>query len=406
MTFYVGSEVAPLRSVILHRPGEEMLRLTPANRNTLLFDDIPWLSRAQEEHDVFADTLRNRGVEVLYFTDLLSETLDIEEARRDLVTTTFSASEWGVTLADALTEYALGLPSEELTKILVGGLTKKEVLDRVNPPGSAYLSAHSTDDVLIYPLINHLFTRDTSAWVYDGVAVNTMQMPARKRESIHFSSIYRHHPRFKDAGFKFWNDISSKEKAPVEGGDTLVIGNGTVLIGMSERTTAQGVEILAQRLFEAGSAERVIALCMPHERAMMHLDTVMTMLDVDTFTAYQQLGNLASLEITPGAGGQLKIAEHDADEMWNVIAKSLGLSSVRVLITPQSSLDAEREQWDDGCNFLTVAPGVVVGYDRNTATNAYLSDNGIEVLSVPGAELGRGRGGPRCMSCPVKRDTL
>lgn len=407
MTYRVESEVGKLHQLIIHRPGQELARLTPTNKDQLLFDDIVWLKEAQREHDQFAEVLRNEGVEVLYFQDLLAETLDIPEARAHVLDHVFDERRYGLSATDALRNYADRLESEKLADLLVGGITKQELFKEVGDPKSVVFDMMGPDDFALTPLPNHLFTRDTSCWVYDGVAVNSMRMDARQRETVNYEAIYKWHPKFANEEFNRWSLGNDEGPASIEGGDVLVIGKGAVLVGMSERTTPQGVERLSRQLFDSGRADRVVALHMPSERALMHLDTVMTMLDEQSFTAYGNLGMLASNVIRPGeSSGKLDVTYNSPDKMFDVIADALDLPEVRVLTTPQDSLQAEREQWDDGCNFLTLRPGVVVGYERNVATNTYLRENGIEVLEVPGSELGRGRGGPRCMSCPTQRDGI
>ncbi|WP_022867612.1 arginine deiminase [Schaalia vaccimaxillae] len=401
----VASEVGPLKQVMLHRPGKEMLRLTPSNKDDLLFDDLLWLEKAQEEHDAFAASLTERGVEVLYFQELLGEALESPAARLEAINSIFTEETFGTAAVSPIANYAERMNGPDLAELLIAGLTKKELLDRVAGISSVCLEAIGDDDFVLAPLPNHLFTRDTSCWIYSGVSINSMRKEARRRETINAQIIYTYHPNFTEYGPKILSKGLEAGSATVEGGDVLVIGNGTVLIGMSERTCPQGVERLASRLFSTQEVSRVIALEMPKSRAQMHLDTVMTMADVDTFVKYPGLGMLRSQTIRPGNTlKELDITVNAPDAMHDVIADALGLDSLRVLEPPFDSLTNEREQWNDGSNVLAISPGVVSTYERNTATNGFLEDNGIEVVAIPGNELGRGRGGPRCMSCPIVRE--
>ena len=406
MDFSVDSEIGRLRQVILHRPGNEMLRLTPQNKDHLLFDDVLWLERAQEEHDQFARVLTDRGIEVLYLSDLLAQTLEVAEARDYVLDRVINENTNGPAAAETLRALAQGLSGTDLAEMLIAGITEAEVFEHTACPSSLVLASMDDDDLLLPPLPNHLFTRDTSCWIYNGVSINSMTMPARQRETINYEAIYRWHPRFANADFPVWSEGTQAGPATIEGGDVQIIGNGAVLVGISERTTAQGIERLSSRLFAGGKVNQVVAVEMSRTRAQMHLDTVMTMVDVGTFTTYGGLGMLPTLTLRPRDDGGLDVTRNDPQDMYRVIAQALGIDDLTVLITPQDSMAAAREQWDDGSNTLAIAPGVIVTYERNINTNEYLTSHDIEVLTIPGSEVGRGRGGPHCMSCPILRDPV
>jgi arginine deiminase len=394
----VNSEVGALRVVILHRPGAELQRLTPRNNDRLLFDGLPWVARAQQEHDVFADLLRSRGVEVLLLSDLLTEALASGAARMHGISAAVDSRRLGLPLAQELSAYLRTLDANDLGHVMTAGMTFNELPFGENE-FSLVRRMHHGGDFVIDPLPNLLFTRDSSFWIGPRVAITSLALPARVRETSLTDLIYAHHARFLGVRRAY-----ESRSAPVEGGDVLLLAPGVVAVGVGERTTPAGAEALARSLFDDDLAHTVLAVPIAQERAQMHLDTVCTMVDTDAVVMYPNIVDSLSAFTISQKGTGVTISR--AAPFVDAAADAMGIGKLRVIDTGLDPVTAEREQWDDGNNTLALAPGVVVAYERNVETNTRLADSGIEVLPIAASELGTGRGGPRCMSCPAARDPL
>jgi arginine deiminase len=402
----VSSEIGRLRTVLVHRPGIEIARITPENKEALLFDDLLWLERAQEEHDRFVELMEDRGVEVLYFEGLLAEVLTDPVVRTELVEQVITPEQCGPRVADRLRAALADAPVDRVVNVLLGGVLESEL---EQDWGIDHLFADLIADRFHYvlrPLPNLLFMRDNAAWINGGLSLSVLAWPARARESGYMRAVYRHHPRFAGADFPVWYGRSGDGyPASLEGGDVLVLAPETVVVGLGERTAPAAVEILTRRLFAAGEVQNVVVVHLRQARSVMHLDTVFTMVDVDKFNVFP--GLLEGVEVhilTASASGGLSVSREQG--LASALANTLGRDGLQMIPTGGDAIGRLREQWDDGNNTLALEPGVVVAYERNQETNRRLREAGVEVLELPASELCRGRGGSRCMTQPLLRDPL